>query len=358
MRFLLILMCDLTSPHILQTAAGYFFDNSWTCGYRAVQPVNNMISALTLKVRTICFYRTLFFCISQVLPTCELFGVIGQPHAMDFFPFAVYTHMTSKPRKPLVVVFAGDTGVGKSTFERALRARVLFNTIDARGVTVINGADYSNPLLISLNRASIRARVADAVKLCSRSLIIIDEIHLMAPTTLDDISDFLSSNQPVHYYVNSATKLIDVSKSIFIFTTNTGAAAIADANRSNISGLVTAMRDEFVWFSRRLDVSLFIPFLPITIGTAIEYVKILLQTSNCRTRAKYEILWSENVPAFVVSKMNPSYAGVLVNGLSQIENFVGLSVCMVVDAFHTQKNGSRYVVQIEQNRILVQQVYT
>ena len=40
---------------------------------------------------------------------------------------------------------AGDTGIGKSTFERAVRKHVLFRSIDAEGVTVINGADYSDP---------------------------------------------------------------------------------------------------------------------------------------------------------------------------------------------------------------------
>lgn len=274
---------------------------------------------------------------------------------MDTFPFAIYTHRTGTPKRPLVAILAGDTGVGKSTFERALRA-VLFDTIDARGVTVINGADYSNPLLVSVNRVNIRARVAAAVTACSRALIIIDEIQYMAPKTLDDISDFLSSNQPVHYYVNGVTKLLDVSRAIVIFTSNTGAAAIAAANRSNPADPVAAMQEEFANFTLRFSAR-YIPFLPITAGTATEYVGILLQASNCRTRGKYEITWSDNVVAFLVAAMKTSYGGILVNGLSGIEDHVYASVCKAVHALHIKKNGLRYFVQVKQNKILVEQLF-
>lgn len=51
MRFTLLLVCSVRA-RVLQTAAGYFFDNAWTCGYKNIQPVVSIVSGLTLQV---CF---------------------------------------------------------------------------------------------------------------------------------------------------------------------------------------------------------------------------------------------------------------------------------------------------------------
>ena len=114
-------------------------------------------------------------------------------------PVALLQHLRNKQvHKPLVALLAGtitilvyynrvvilppvqgDTGIGKSTFERALRKNVLFRSMEAGGITVINGADYLDPALVLQYRESIRHRIADAILRCSHSFILVDEVHYM-----------------------------------------------------------------------------------------------------------------------------------------------------------------------------------
>ncbi|CAG2165758.1 unnamed protein product [Oppiella nova] len=148
----------------------------------------------------------------------------GQHLAKHVINKLVPKHMkNATPKKALVLSFHGWTGGGKN-FVSEILAKNLFRRYDETGKSnfvrhVITTKFNTNDKYLMAQW--IRGNVTNAVKTCDRSLIIFDEIAELVPGVIDVIKPFIDYN-PV---VDS----IDYRKSIFIFISEIGGAAINKA---------------------------------------------------------------------------------------------------------------------------------
>lgn len=262
-------------------------------------------------------------------PACRAdAGIVGQHIALDLVPFVLTRHVRiarsgaysssslPPPAKPLSLFFAGAPGVGKTLFETRLRQH-LFTDADAdglgSGVVVINGGDYSDPnRKYELRRALVRA-VAEQVLRCPLSMVVLNEVRLVAPGVLEALTHVLGRQQPVRMEDFGGTS-IDFRRAVFVFTSNAAGdtiAALTDGllryktSRSELDydDYREVLREELAavspWITFKGLIDYYVPFLPMRAAQVREFAQRALEARNCSGVAHGDfahLTWTPEVP--------------------------------------------------------------
>ncbi|XP_022111530.1 torsin-1A-like [Acanthaster planci] len=146
--------------------------------------------------------------------------VFGQHLVTDHVAGAVGAHLTNKdPNKPLVLSFHGSTGTGKNFIARIIAETIYKEGMNSRFVHHFSAnKHFPHKRKLEQYQDQLRNEVESAVKSCSRSLFIFDEVEDMPEGLLDSIRTILDYN----IHVDG----VDYRKTIFIFLSNIAAREI------------------------------------------------------------------------------------------------------------------------------------
>ncbi|XP_047123674.1 torsin-1A [Hydra vulgaris] len=141
--------------------------------------------------------------------------VFGQHLISKRVPAAIINHIENKnPASPLVLSFHGGTGTGKSFVSQIIAEHLFKNGVNSKFVRVIYATkNYTNKNMLEEYKNQLSKLIENSVKLCERTLFIIDEFHEMPIGLGDSIAPFLDYNHQIDG--------VDYRKSIFIFLSNT-----------------------------------------------------------------------------------------------------------------------------------------
>ena len=149
--------------------------------------------------------------------------VFGQDLALKVIRNMLVSHLkrvaVGKSKKPLVMSFHGGIGTGK-TFVSTLLANVLYrkgeNSSFVRRLHLVDM--LSNSKTIDQKRNLIKNEIRTIVQLCSRALIIFDEVDKLEEGVIDVLFPYFDEQQSVGN--------INFRNTIFIFSSNVGARKI------------------------------------------------------------------------------------------------------------------------------------
>eukprot|EP01006_Ploeotia_vitrea_P049993 TRINITY_DN67399_c1_g1_i1.p1 TRINITY_DN67399_c1_g1~~TRINITY_DN67399_c1_g1_i1.p1 ORF type:complete len:380 (+),score=23.83 TRINITY_DN67399_c1_g1_i1:31-1140(+) len=141
----------------------------------------------------------------------------------------IHSHFAVKfahPDRPLTLHFAGDNGVGKTWLAR-LTSRALFQkehpSIDNVGdgfvqLDIPTSHELGDEESIARARRSVRIQLAEALKSCERSVVLIDELETIHPKIISAIAPAFKGD-PIHG--------VATNRAIFILTSDFGSEGIA-----------------------------------------------------------------------------------------------------------------------------------
>lgn len=149
----------------------------------------------------------------------------------------VWHHNVASGRaEPLILVFTGSTGVGKTmsaeVIARAIstsdRAGVRGDAVLPEALTYITGSDLVHQGDLSTLRAGLRGRIAQALYECNgQAIVVLDEGQFVAKGVLDVLSPFLRNEASRMEYAQPASAggqviALDASRVIFILVSDIG----------------------------------------------------------------------------------------------------------------------------------------
>ncbi|XP_055335189.1 torsin-1A-like [Paramacrobiotus metropolitanus] len=142
--------------------------------------------------------------------------VYGQHIAIDLVLSNVHNHLTTSPKKPLVMSFHGGTGVGKNYVARLIAQMMFKKGTDSKfHHLLISTLDFASGANVVASRMHLQSLVKGNLSECPRSLFIFDEVEKIPSGILDGLQPFLD-------YHDSLIHGVDPRKAIFIFLSNTG----------------------------------------------------------------------------------------------------------------------------------------
>ncbi|XP_065674114.1 torsin-1A-like [Hydra vulgaris] len=151
-------------------------------------------------------------------------NVFGQDFAIERVANAVRSHFKNKdPKAPLVMSFHGPTGTGKSFVSKLVAESLFKNGINSEFVHhKIAVQEYIDNTQHSLTKfkTELSDFIVKSVKLCKRSLFIIEEFNSLPEGLADVLTPFLDYHDKVGDQ--------DYRKSTFIFISNVGAYMLID----------------------------------------------------------------------------------------------------------------------------------
>ena len=152
--------------------------------------------------------------------------IIGQELAVATTLDLLSAHLSavdapsSQSGKALVLSFHGLTGTGKTFLSRSIAAH-LFTRSDTAHIHHFHGMRFSDPLLSSHNAQRLYAAIIDAIEQCPLSLFILEEVHFMQPEVLSALLPLFSHG--------ARHDQLDVTKAVFLLTSNIGGKAVQKA---------------------------------------------------------------------------------------------------------------------------------
>jgi ATP-dependent Clp protease ATP-binding subunit ClpC len=176
--------------------------------------------------------------------------VIGQDHAVSVVSRALARRRVgvSDTKRPVSMLFAGPTGVGKTELAKALSAAVVGKD-DAAGLIIIDCSELDSPASLSKLTGAPPGYVGheDGSDLVSRvrrnrkAVVVFDEVDKADPGMFDVLLQVLEEGR----LTDSAGVVADFSATTVILTTNSGAARLA-ANPTGFSSELETSRESVV----------------------------------------------------------------------------------------------------------------
>eukprot|EP00055_Hartaetosiga_balthica_P013363 m.68349 g.68349 ORF g.68349 m.68349 type:complete len:400 (+) comp8243_c0_seq7:38-1237(+) len=268
--------------------------------------------------------------------TCDFLPVIGQNIAVRIVSSSLSSRLQASQayRKPLVFFLFGPTGIGKTFLARKIMQNVFFTGFfETEDSTFVRNYLHINCRNVRYAQAhEMMEAIANQIEKCKRSVIIIDEPHLLPDGHVEQLQSFLQHGQP--FLLNH--RKIDSSNAIFIFTTNEGAELIvyqaSELNRmgkrrnlltqhdfDNVLKLIT----DAITGSIKNYVDFFVPLLPPLKGDLVKFVETLIREEECRRSVSitYEVNTIENVIDNHVTPY-PEYPEFTENGFGSLRTLV------------------------------------
>ena len=177
--------------------------------------------------------------------------LFGQKMASIELVAQITSHISKEnPTKPLVMSLHGHTGTGKTFTTRIIAESIFTERGLAKHVHREAGGRYSDPTNVEEYVKILESKFNAAVSKCPQSMIIIDEVHLMAPGLLDRLR---------HYFdYESVIDKVNYAAVIFIFISNLGATvlnSLAFQNMELTYSLVSnKLRENLMQYSKSQDV--------------------------------------------------------------------------------------------------------
>ncbi|KAG8348181.1 hypothetical protein ERJ75_000423000 [Trypanosoma vivax] len=209
----------------------------------------------------------------------------GQPHIVDSIKRSVAMKLES-PGKALILHFAGDNGVGKTTLAQLVSLAFAFRCGDAAcsiGDTtlVLSGLSYDGYTVADFRADVVRKVAAHAKRYPQNGVVIINDLGGLHPDLVRVLLPLLgrASTFPEEPAapLNSLTVIITTD---FGRQGRTQGKSLAEMRRTIV--------DEFNGLYTQLASSMIqtLPFLPASITTAKEIVQLSLLDFTCRNRGR------------------------------------------------------------------------
>lgn len=146
--------------------------------------------------------------------------LFGQHIAQEKVFTAVASHYKErdKSKKPLVMTFLGTQGTGKNFVSNLIAEAVFEKGTDSRYYHVFHGSQYVDSSRVRQYQEEIKLAIFKAIKECSYSIFVFDEVDKMPEGIFNHITGMLD----YHATVQGA----NFKKAIFIFLTNYGGGEI------------------------------------------------------------------------------------------------------------------------------------
>ncbi|XP_052282220.1 torsin-like protein isoform X2 [Dreissena polymorpha] len=138
----------------------------------------------------------------------------------------LHGHFRYQPRKALVLSFHGGHGTGKTYVSKIVAEQLFALGMQSKYVHFILTTTDLSDGIVSTNKMKLRERIEQAVRMCPRSLFIIDEIDQMSAVVMDTIKPFLDYHDNVDG--------VDYRQAVFIFLSNDAAEEIASKTLENL----------------------------------------------------------------------------------------------------------------------------
>ena len=228
------------------------------------------------------------------LPYC----LVGQSPATKLVSDHIFHHVITNSKKPLVMMFAGPSGHGKTELAHQLGSLLHVET------TVIDCAQTwkSMKLLVPSQRVSgygTGSQLNDFLSLHSgkRSVVVLEEMDKMGEDAAKALFRILDSNE---YYDRRTNAAVSTEKTIFIMITNSGDSAIMkwysaelldktdeEIANANLNGLVRILTRELIGkFGAPLGgcCSAVLPFMPFSRGeqAVVAHAFLMKEYDECR----------------------------------------------------------------------------
>ncbi|XP_052282219.1 torsin-like protein isoform X1 [Dreissena polymorpha] len=152
--------------------------------------------------------------------------VYGQHLVTETVVKQLHGHFRYQPRKALVLSFHGGHGTGKTYVSKIVAEQLFALGMQSKYVHFILTTTDLSDGIVSTNKMKLRERIEQAVRMCPRSLFIIDEIDQMSAVVMDTIKPFLDYHDNVDG--------VDYRQAVFIFLSNDAAEEIASKTLENL----------------------------------------------------------------------------------------------------------------------------
>eukprot|EP00039_Didymoeca_costata_P008542 m.113224 g.113224 ORF g.113224 m.113224 type:complete len:386 (+) comp14124_c0_seq3:279-1436(+) len=282
--------------------------------------------------------------------TCKPVGIVAQPIALSVVSMAIVDHFVDEnPKKPLVFNFFGSSGIGKTFMETHLRSQLYSGTDkDGNGeaTLTISGVYYrentaDNPEKLKQLQERLRREVIRQVRKCPNSMIVLVEVHFMAPGVLTALVDLLGFRQPISL---PGYGEVDFRKTVFVMISNHGYDELQDRvthllqtkdraalTYSDFSPLLKSITssalDEWLVFKNRVDY--YIPFIPMMYNELETYANVLLKAHECarqKENPNMKLFWDESLVKWIASQHIPENTLFAEGGLAPVINTLTVDV--------------------------------
>ncbi|KEG11317.1 hypothetical protein DQ04_02741020 [Trypanosoma grayi] len=205
------------------------------------------------------------------------------------------------PDKPLVLHFAGDNGVGKTTLAQLVSLVLAFNCRDAVCMVgdttlVLSGVSYDGYSASAFRRDVVQKVVRHAAAFPRNGVVIINDLGALHPDLVRVLLPLLGRAS-----VFPEAPQTPINSLTVIITTDFGRQG-----RTQGKSLVEMRRiveDDFKSLYSHLSTSMIktYPFLPVSLATAKEIVRLAISDYRCRHKDRIrEIHLGEDVAAWFV----------------------------------------------------------
>eukprot|EP00743_Colponemidia_sp_Colp-15_P011187 GILK01012448.1.p1 GENE.GILK01012448.1~~GILK01012448.1.p1 ORF type:complete len:478 (+),score=77.10 GILK01012448.1:35-1468(+) len=230
----------------------------------------------------------------------------GQPVAISgvvsaYSAFSQYAQVADGSSRPLVLAFIGPTGVGKTETANLMAEAIFAKRIQvgdlelAKGLLRLNGAEYNDPAIpTSIFQQSLKRRIVDHVQSCPHAAVLFDEVHKVAPNTLDVLVDSLGDRSLLSYINDKGEEVsADLSATVFILISDVEETSFKKllldfetrddllSHQSKLERLLNRIMDE-EWQRLKFTgrISAVVPFLPLEPTQILEIVSLRLELLN------------------------------------------------------------------------------
>nr|CCC92355.1 conserved hypothetical protein [Trypanosoma congolense IL3000] len=208
----------------------------------------------------------------------------GQPHVVEGVKADVALKLEN-PAKPLVLHFAGDNGVGKTTLAQIISLALAFRCQDPACVVgdtslVLSGVSYDGYSVAAFRKDVVQKIVEHTKRFPRNGVVIINDLNGLQPDLVRVLLPLLGRAEAFPEAPDTPLNYLTV-----IITTDFGRQGRTQGK--SVADMRRIVENDFKSLYSHLSASMIqtYPFLPASLATAKEIVKLTIDNYRCDSQS-------------------------------------------------------------------------